>query len=136
MKTHNLFISHSWTYNAEYDGLVSLLRSRPYFTFSNYSIPKDDPVHTSGSDKQLSDAIWRHLRPCGIVLVMAGVYSNYSKWIDKEIELAKKGFENPKPIVAVERWGSKRTSRIIKDAADRVVKWNADSIVAAIRDLA
>ena len=135
MKTHNLFISHSWAYEDQYDGLLTLLRNRPHFAFKDFSIPKDDPVHTNGTDRQLRDAIWRHLRPCDIVLVMAAMYSHYSKWIDKEIQLAKEGFTNPKPVIAIEPFGSQRTSREVKDAADRVVKWNTDSIVNAIRAL-
>ena len=60
------------------------------------------------------------------------VYSSYSKWIDKEIEIAQ---NLGKPILAIEPWGSEKTSSVVKNAADRIVKWNTDSIVNAIRDL-
>ena len=136
MKVHNLFLSHSWTYKSHYDGLITLLRNKPYFAFRDYSVPKDDPVHTSGSEKELEMAIKRHMLPCGVILVLAGVYATYSKWIKKEIALAQRGFVNRKPIVAIEPWGSERTSTVVKEAADRIVKWNTDSIVEAIRELA
>ena len=135
MRTHNLFISHSWSYSDTYEGLVALLRKRPYFRFKNYSVPRNDPVHDADSDYALRQAIRNKMLPCGVVLVLAGVYATYSKWIDIEIDLAQSGFQNPKPIIAVEPWGSQRTSRPVKDAADRVVKWNTESIVAAIREL-
>ena len=67
--------------------------------------------------------------------MLAGVYSTYSKWINKEIAICKKEFLNPKPIIAIEPWGSERTSQVVKDNADRIVKWNKDSVVRAIREL-
>ena len=135
MKIYNLFVSHSWTYSDKYDGLLRLLKNRGYFYFQNHSIPKDDPVHTKGSDKELSDAIYWKMRPCSVVLVLAGVYASYSKWIDKEITIAKGAFTLPKPIIAVEEWGSERTSTVVKRNADEIVRWNADSIVDAIREV-
>ena len=135
MRTHNLFISHSWGYSDAYEGLVALLEKRAYFRFKNYSVPRDDPIHKAGTDDALRRAIRNKMLPCGVVLVLAGVYATYSKWIDIEIELAKSGFSNPKPIVAIEPWASQKTSRLVKQSADRVVRWNTESIVAAIREL-
>lgn len=127
---YNLFISHSWTYSDAYDGLVNLLDAKPYFSYKNYSVPKDDPIHNANSDAQLKAAIKTKMQPVSDVLILAGVYSTYSKWINIEIQLAK---EMGKKIIAIEPWGSERTSRVVKDAADEIVKWNTDSIVKAIR---
>ncbi len=136
MNTYNLFISHSWTYSDQYDQLVNLLKQKPYFEFRNYSVPKDDPIHTNGTDKQLSEAIYNKMSPCSAILILAGVYATYSKWIDKEIKIAKRKFYTPKPIIAIEPWGSEKTSQKVRDNADKFVKWNTDSVVSAIRDLA
>lgn len=136
MKTYNLFISHSWAHSDNYQNLEALLRKRPYFEFKDYSVPKNDPIHTNGTASQLYDAILDKMRPCSVILILAGVYSTYSKWIEKEIKIAKKEFSVPKPIIAVEPWGSERTSQIVKNNADRIVGWNTDSVVEAIRELA
>ena len=135
MRTYNLFVSHSWAYRDAYENLVGLLDSRSYFYYQNYSVPKNDPVHTNGTDRQLYEAIRGKISPCSVVLILAGVYATYSKWIDKEISIAKNEFYSPKPIIAIEPWGSKRTSLKVKDAADRIVGWNTESIVSAIREL-
>ena len=135
MRTHNLFISHSWTYGDAYAKLVNLLDKRLYFRYKNYSVPEDDPIHNAGTDHQLYEAIKRQIAPCGVVLILAGVYATYSKWIDKEIYICKTEFKIPKPIVAIEPWASERTSRLVKDNADVVVGWRTDSIVDAIREL-
>ena len=136
MRTFNLFVSHSWAYSNNYENLVNLLESRPYFDFRNYSVPRNDPVHTNGTDRELYRAILQKMRPCSVILILAGVYATYSKWIQKEVEIARGEDWIEKPIVAIEPWGSERTSVFVKDNADRIVRWNTESIVSAIRDLA
>ena len=136
MKTHNLFISHSWGYSDSYNKLVNLLNSRVYFSYRNYSVPRDDPIHNARTTTKLREAIRAQMQPCGAILILAGVYATYSKWINEEINLAQRGFQHEKPIIAIEPWGSERTSMPAKQAASRIVKWNTESIVGAIRELA
>lgn len=128
--TYNLFISHSWAYSDVYEKLVNLLNAKPYFDYNNYSVPKNDPIHNAPYEYQLKEAIRKQMQPASCVLIMAGVYSSYSKWINIEIELAK---SMNKKIIAIEPWGSEKTSRTVKNAADVIVGWNTDSIVDAIR---
>jgi|SRR3989344_748183 len=135
MKTYNIFISHSWAYGDAYDRLIKMLKDEPRFSYSDYSVPKDNPIHRTGTDRELLAAIKERMQFCDAVIILAGVYASYSKWIDKEIQLAKNGFTNPKPIIAVQPWGSEKTSRVVKDNADRIVGWNASPIVSAIREL-
>lgn len=126
---YNLFISHSWSYSDKYEGLVSLLDSNPYFNYKNYSVPKDDPIHNARYDYQLKEAIKNQMQHASCVLILAGIYSTYSKWINIEIELAQ---EMGKKIIAVEPWNSEKTSSVVKNAADVIVKWRTDSIISAI----
>lgn len=132
LKNYKLFISHSWGYSDAYEKLCDLLGKSSNFVYSDYSIPKDDPVHTK-SDQVLYEAIKQKMTFCNVIIILAGVYSSYSKWIEKEINIAKNEFSNKKPIIAIEPWGSEKTSRIVKDNADQIVKWNTSSIVDAIR---
>lgn len=127
---YNLFISHSWAYSNAYDKLVILLNKKPGFGYRNYSVPKDDPIHNAKYDYQLKEAIRRQIQPASCVIILAGVYSTYSKWINIEIELAK---SMNKRIIAIEPWGAEKTSAIVKFSADVIVKWNTDSIISAIR---
>lgn len=136
MRTYNLFISHSWAYGDAYDGLINLLGKDPYFHFRDYSVPKNDPIHDAGSDSALYRAIKDQIAPTSVVLILAGVYSTYSKWINKEIEIAQSGFLTPKPIIAIEPWGAEKTSTVVKNAADEIVRWNSSSIISAIKRLA
>jgi hypothetical protein len=126
LRDYRLFISHSWAYGDAYDKLVGFFKEYPYFKWSDYSVPKDDPIHTKGTDSELYDAIKNKIALVNCVVILAGVYSTYSKWIKNEIEISKKVFS--KPIIAVEPWGSEKTSEIVKSNADVIVKWNSSSI--------
>lgn len=127
---YNLFISHSWSYGDAYEKLLSLLNAKAYFSYRNYSVPKNDPIHHAQYDYQLKAAIKNQMQPASCILILAGVYASYSKWINIEIELAQ---QMRKRIIAIEPWGAERTSSVVKAAADVIVKWNTDSIVEAIR---
>jgi hypothetical protein len=107
-----------------------MLDNKLYFDYRNYSVPKNDPIHNAPYTYQLKEAIRKQMQPTSCVLIMAGVYSTYSKWINIEIELAK---SMNKKIIAIEPWGSERTSVVVKNSADEIVKWSTDSIVRAIR---
>lgn len=128
---YRIFISHSWAYSSQYDKVEEFLHQEG-INYYNHSVPKDDPVH-SKSDKELRVALDAKIRGCSCVIILAGVYASYSKWINIEIELAK--LYN-KPIIAVEYWAAERTSKVVKDSANTIVKWNAKSVAQAVRDFA
>ena len=128
--SYNIFISHSWNYSDAYEKLINLLDSTNNFSYKNYSIPKDDPIHNAKYDYQLKAAIRNQMKYASCVLILAGVYSTYSKWINIEIELAQ---EMGKKIIAIEPWGADRTSATVKNNATEIVKWQAASIVNAIK---
>ncbi len=128
---YRIFISHSWNYSNEYDSIIDFL-DKQRVDYYNHSVPKNDPVHTNGTDKQLYDAIDAKIRGCSCVIILAGVYASYSKWINKEIEIAQKYH---KPIIAVRYWGAARFSTVVTNAADRIVGWNSKSVADAIEEL-
>lgn len=128
---YRLFISHSWTYPNHYNRLIELLNEGG-LSFYNHSVPIYDPIHSNGTIKQLRDAIDAQMRGTSCVIILAGVYSSYSKWINEEINIA---LYYGKPIIAVEPWASERTSFIVKYHATKIVKWQSKSIVTAIQEL-
>ena len=119
-----LFISHSWDYSDDYRRLKSLLENRGYFNFRNYSVESDEPKNDWAE-------IEKNIKWCSTVIVIAGVYASYSSSIKKEIQLAQRHF---KPTLAIIPWGSDRASDL-RNECDRVVGWNTESIVSAIREL-
>ena len=135
-KTYDIFISHSWTYGDHYERLIEFFHEDPYFHYRNYSVPKDDPIHDAPNQTALYEAIKKQIAPVNVVIILAGVYASYSKWIEKEIRIAEREFYQKKPILAVQPWGSERTSQVVKDAAGKIVGWNSSSIISGIREIA
>lgn len=124
-----LFISHSWKYTSQFESVESFLEAEGV-DFYDHSVPKDDPVHTSGSDEELEAAIDAKIRGCSCVIILAGVYATYSKWIQKELKIA---INYNKPIIAVRPWGAERVSDPVTKAATVIVGWNAKSIANAVK---
>lgn len=134
-KTYHIFISHSWKYSDAYKKLIQFLDNAENFTYCDYSVPEDDPIEGAKTDEQLKAAIKEKMSHASVVLVLAGVYSSYSKWINKEIDIAQSGFSSSKPIIAVQPWDADKTSAVVKSAADKIVGWSTKSIVNAIKEL-
>jgi hypothetical protein len=130
MRTYHLFISHSWNYSDAHDKLVRLLTAHPTFNFKNFSVPPHNPIIGAPTDKALQTAIENKIRPCSAVLIMAGMYSTYSKWINREIDIAQR---MGKTIIAIKPFGAERISTVVRDAATAECAWNTNSIVSAIR---
>ncbi|MEB5993775.1 TIR domain-containing protein [Serratia ureilytica] len=133
MSTYNVFISHSWNYGDFYTRLVDMLHSKPGFSFKNYSVPEENPIFGAKTDRELEAAIEVKMRLSSVVLIMAGVYSTYSKWINIEIDMAKR---LGKPIIAIKPFGAERISAVVRAASHKECAWNTNSITQAIIDLA
>jgi len=128
--TYHLFISHSWKYGDAYNKLNKLLTGRSYFNYINHSVPSTNPIVGANTDRELSIKISNKVRGCHSVLMMAGVYSTYSQWINKEIEIAQSW---NKPIIGIAPWGQERLSSVVQNSSVYIARWNTDSIVQAIR---
>ena len=133
VKTRYLFISHSWGYGDAYDRLCGLLDEASYFSYFNYSVPEDDPIHNAPNQLALRNAIMQKMQSTQIVVVIAGVYATYSKWINIELDLAKRHYS--KPVLGIKPWAQRNISSVVQRDADLIVNWNTDSIVAGIRQL-
>ncbi|MPM35050.1 hypothetical protein SDC9_81640 [bioreactor metagenome] len=131
-KSYRLFISHSWAYGDAYEKIIKFFEDQN-LDYYDHSVPINDPIHTNGTDKELREAIDAKIKGTSCVVILAGVYASYSKWIQKEIEIA---VSYGKPILAVEPWDSEKTSKIVKDNATKIVKWQSKSVVDGIKEIA
>lgn len=92
-----LFISHSWSYSERYNSMVSLLNNRQYFEWSNYSVPVAKAFEGMNS-AQLLEQLKAQIRPVNCVIIIGGMWTNYSDWIQEEINFA---LSINKPILGV-----------------------------------
>lgn len=133
-----VFISHSWSYSGHYDTLSRWVFDKNWsvgqisLKFQDLSVPRDDPIHNTNNDTQLKQALFYRISQSDVIVIPTGMYANYSKWIQKEIDGSK---EYGKPILAVDPWGAQRTSSIVASAAAKLVGWNAKSVIGGIWDL-
>lgn len=130
---YRIFISHAWKYGAEYARLVQLLDSAKYFSYYNYSAPKERPLELSSPSATTSEikrAITNKIRNAQVVLVLGGMYASYHEWMKYEVDEA---FRMGKPLIVIKPWGQEYVPQYLRDCATEVVGWNTDSIVGAIR---
>lgn len=134
----HVFISHSWAYSNHYNTLADWIFNRNWsvgqasLDLRDFSVPQSDPIHNANNDTQLRNALYNQISRSHVIVIPTGMYSSYSKWIQKEIDGA--GIYK-KPILAVNPWGAQRTSVDVKNAADKVVGWNAETVVGGIWEL-
>ena len=127
-KIYNIFISHAWHRSEHYMKVVEWLNNSD-ISWRNYSVPEHDPLDANNNGKLKLDLTVQILH-ASVVIIIAGMYANHSKWIDYEIEEATR---LGKYIIAIEPWGQERIPRKIQEHADNIVGWNSASVVNAIK---
>ncbi|MDY0250039.1 MAG: TIR domain-containing protein [Pseudomonas sp.] len=131
-KTYSIFISHSWQNSDALVSLRRLLNDRGYFSVEFEEVSKDEPIDSSNAyyiKKRLAEKIGNS----DVVLGLAGIYASHSDWMEWELE---KALELDVPIVGVIPRGKERISTTVSSRSKIDVRWNTESIVAAIRDYA
>ena len=129
LKMYDLFISHAWQYDDDYNRLVDLLRNASWFRWRNYSVPQHDPLYAR-TNNDLAREIRQQIAPVNAVLIISGMYVNYRDWIQYEIKVAQ---DYTKPIIGIKPWGSERIPVQVQECAVAMVGWNTDSIISAVR---
>ena len=129
LRDYHILISHSWDYSTHYETIKKWLDEAKYFTWTDYSVPITKPLDVN-SKKELQDKIHTRIALCSCVIILSGMYVDYSEWIDYEIDTA---IALGKPIIGVRPWGQERVPQKVQENADVMVGWNSDSVVQAVR---
>lgn len=130
LRTYSVFICHDWEYSDAYYRVCNFLDAAPNFLWENLSVPEHEPLDTNDMlEKNLRDQI----RPADVLLVLAGMYTARSTWMDWEMAFARR---IGKPIIGVKPWGNVQLPVVVQRNADEIVGWNTDTIVSAIRRFA
>ncbi|HJA34012.1 MAG TPA: TIR domain-containing protein [Candidatus Mediterraneibacter merdigallinarum] len=132
LKNYHLLISHSWKYSHQYETIVNWLNGSPYFKWANHSVSADNPFNTE-SDSELQERLTRQIQGCSAIIVVSGMYTSYSKWINYEINEARR---MNKPIIGIKPWGNERIPVKIQENSTALVNWNSTSLISAVRDYA
>lgn len=130
LRNYHILISHSWDYSYHYETLKQWLNASPNFQWTDYSVPLSHPLDVS-SRIELKLKLRYRISLCSCVIILSGMYVNYSDWIDYEIDTA---VSYNKPIIGVIPWGQERIPLKVQNYADVLIRWNSDSVIKAIRD--
>lgn len=129
-KTYSLFISHSWDHNDTLQNLKNLLNSRGYFPAVYTQVEKDCPINSDDASVVKAN-ITKRLNNSDVLLAIAGVFATHSEWMQWEMDKAKELGLN---VIGVIPRGQERISQEVYNRSVVDVRWNADSIVDAIRN--
>lgn len=128
-RVYSLFISHSWDYDDILQNLKNLLNSRGYFPAEYTQIEKDCPINSVRASVVKAN-ITKRLEQSDVVLAIAGIFASHSDWMQWEMDKAK---ELGLKVIGVVPRGQERISQEVYNRSVIDVRWNADSIVDAIR---
>ncbi|MGH7581639.1 MAG: TIR domain-containing protein [Gemmatimonadales bacterium] len=127
LRSYCLFICHDWEYSQEYHRVSRFLEQAPNFRWRNVSVPEHAPLDT---DDMLEKNLRDQIRPADVMLVLAGMYTARSRWMDWEMAFARR---IGKSIIGVRPWGNVQLPVVVQRNATEIVGWNTDTIVGAVR---
>jgi len=128
-KEYKIFISHSWQYTDTLEALRNLINSRGYFSATYEESTRDKPIN-SDDESYVKRRLAQKISDSDIILALAGVYASHSSWMEWELD---KAIELGTPIVGVIPRGQERISTVVSSRSVTDVRWNTESIIAAIR---
>ena len=134
-KTYDLFISHGWAYDEEYNRLVSQLDTHPGFQWNNHSDVRFDPSLDPVSDVgfyALRDKLREQMSGVGCVVVFSILRPSTRKWIQHELEIAE---HLEKPIVGIKPEVDARRPQWeqLAGVAKEMVAWDVEAIIDAVK---
>ena len=127
---YNIFISHAWHRSEHYKKVIEWLDDSE-IEYKNYSVPEHDQLDST-TNKELKEDLTKQIKPASCIIVLSGMYVRYSDWIEYEIEEA---ILMNKYIIGVKPWGQEKIPSIISENADKMVGWNQNSIINAIKNM-
>ena len=134
-KTYEIFISHGWSNDEEYNRLIAELDSVPDFKWNNHSDIKFDPNLDPVSDVgfyALRKELEEQIRGAGCVVFISIARSWTRRWIQHELQIAT---GQSKPIVGIKPEIDARRPQweYLESTANEMVEWDISAIVAAVK---
>ena len=124
-----IFVTHTFSDNADYDRVFEYLESTSNFFYKNCSVPNRIPA--SGGKEALKEELRTQIQDAEIVLLPANMYADAPDWILYQMIAAQ---AMNVPIVALEIFGGAgEVHPEIAKRANDTVDWNERLIVDAVR---
>lgn len=128
-KSYSVFISHCWDYDNALQNLKTLLNKECGLIASYEEVTVDKPIN-SENQAYIRTVLSAKIKNSDVFLVVAGMFTAHSEWMQWEIDTAVK---NGIPVIGIKPRGAERIPRIVTDNAKEIVAWYTPSIVDAIK---
>ena len=134
MKNCDVFLTHAWRFHQDWVKFSELLSSDTTIKWRNFSLPWHDPAmnpNTENGGAFIRDSLERQIIPVDCVIVLSGVYviNSARKWVDMEIEIARK---YKKFVIGVPDLEQNSMNETVKKLCDNCCDFNVPSLVSAI----
>ena len=129
-KNYKIFVSHSWDHSDDLTRLRSLLNQRGYFNVEFKEVSRFEPINSANAP-YIKNRLKAKILESDIVIGLAGMYASHSAWMEWELDAA---LSNGVPVIGVIPYGNTRSSNTVTSRSRADVRWNTESIVAAIRE--
>lgn len=130
----HIYVSHTWSLGDDYDKLREVLAEADVPVRLN-GLPVDHPVHGTPSDAELRAEMRKHMVHAQVLIVQAGSYVHFARWVEEEVNLAHYGYQVRRPVLAIVPFDAPPRMGTLLERADRVVMWSHASILTAVQDL-
>ncbi|MEB0077974.1 TIR domain-containing protein [Pseudomonas sp. CCI3.2] len=131
-KNYSVFISHRWDYGNQLISLKNLLNKEEGLIASYEEVTVEQPINSENSS-YIKGVLKGKILNSDVFIVVAGMYTAYSDWMEWEINTAVK---NNIPVLGIKPRSAKRIPSLVSNNATEIVGWYTPSIVFAIRKLA
>jgi MTH538 TIR-like domain (DUF1863). len=131
-KNYSVFISHRWEYNDQLVSLKNLLNKEDGLIASYEEVTVDQPINSENAN-YIKTVLKRKILDSDVFIVVAGMYTAYSDWMEWEINTA---VNNGVPVLGIRPRSAQRIPSLVSENAGEIVGWYTPSIVDAIRRLA
>lgn len=135
-KRINIFVSHSWKNNDDYLDIINLLKKHN-IEIGNFSVSQKKSLGNNLDDLYLEQKLKNRIRNCSIFIVACNVDLINSKWVEKEVRLAR--IYN-KYILGIRPKGQKKTfdPKYIVNAVKyrgKIINYNPGRVLQTIQNV-
>ena len=136
-QNHDIFITHAWRFHDDWVKFSDLMNTIPSPAWRNFSLPWHDPAvspNTEVGGRFIRDFLESQIMPAHVVILLVGVFEIRSarRWVDMEVEMAKK---HNKPIIGIPAINKEIVPPEVSDVCDAICGWDGEQIIVSIREV-
>ncbi len=136
-QNYDIFITHAWRFHDDWVKFSDLMNTIPSLAWRNFSLPWHDPAvspNTEVGGRFIRDFLESQIMPAHVMILLVGVFEIRSarRWVDMEVEMAKK---HNKPIIGIPAINKEIMPPEVSEMCDAICGWDGEQIVTSMREV-